>query len=99
MTAVQEDRHRGAVIVVTGGASGIGRSCANRLLAEGASVVIADMNEDAANAAASELAGHDDRVLPVAVDVRSKLQCDDMVRECIDRFGSITGLVHSAGVN
>jgi NAD(P)-dependent dehydrogenase (short-subunit alcohol dehydrogenase family) len=95
---IQAGRHRGAVIVVTGGASGIGRSCAERLLAESARIVVADVNGDAASAAAKEL-GDSDRVLAVAVDVRSSPQCETMVQAALDAFGKLTGLVNCAGVN
>ena len=47
----------GRVAVVTGGASGIGEACATRLAADGASVVVADINADAAAAVAGRLGG------------------------------------------
>ena len=45
----------GKVAVVTGGASGIGRACADRFVAEGATVVLGDINEQAAVEAAAQL--------------------------------------------
>ena len=47
----------GRVAVVTGGASGIGEACATRLAADGATVVVADLNESAATAVAERIGG------------------------------------------
>jgi NAD(P)-dependent dehydrogenase (short-subunit alcohol dehydrogenase family) len=85
-------------VIITGGASGIGKSCAELLVSEGASVVIADLNAKEAAAVASSL-GHDDRVIGTAVDVRSKVECVAMAATAVEKFGRVTGLVNAAGVN
>jgi NAD(P)-dependent dehydrogenase (short-subunit alcohol dehydrogenase family) len=96
--ASRGDRHHDAVVIVTGGASGIGRACIDLLLEEGASVVIADVNGPLVTSLANEL---DDpaRVVGVAVDIQSRAQCDAMMHEASERFGTVTGLVNAAGVN
>ena len=81
------------VIVVTGGAQGIGRAIAAGLAADGAAVVVADLA--GAEAAAAELgADH----LGVAVDVSSPEGCAQMAAAALERYGRIDGLVNNAGV-
>jgi NAD(P)-dependent dehydrogenase (short-subunit alcohol dehydrogenase family) len=96
-TVTDRERHQGAVVVVTGGARGIGRSCAQRLVAEGARVVVADVDGDGANVAAKELGP--DVAIGLCVDVRSQASCKAMASAGLDAFGTLTGLVHAAGVN
>lgn len=84
----------GKVAVVTGAASGIGRGIACRLAAEGAKVVIADLNEQAAHDTAAEL-GED--AMGVSVDVADRGTVDAMVEAVIDRYGVIDILVNNAG--
>ncbi|MFM7694045.1 MAG: SDR family NAD(P)-dependent oxidoreductase [Actinomycetota bacterium] len=81
------------VIVVTGGAQGIGRAIAEGLAADGASVVIADLA--GADAAAAALG---DRHLGVAVDVSSPEDCAQMAAAALERYGRIDGLVNNAGL-
>jgi len=97
-TASHGDRHHGAVIIVTGGASGIGRACVDLLLEEGASVVIADVNGPLVTSLAKEI-DLPARIVGVAVDIQSRDQCVAMVHEASERFGTVTGLVNAAGVN
>jgi NAD(P)-dependent dehydrogenase (short-subunit alcohol dehydrogenase family) len=90
-------RHADAVVIVTGGASGIGRACARRLAAEGARVVVADLDGERASAVALGIG--DGRALGVAVDVRSRADCEAMVAAGLAAFGRVTGLISAAGVN
>jgi NAD(P)-dependent dehydrogenase (short-subunit alcohol dehydrogenase family) len=94
---IDTSRHEGSVVVVTGSASGIGRACAERLAAEGARLVLADI--DGAKTAAAARAFGEGRALGVAVDVRSREQCLAMADAAVAAFGTLTGLVHAAGVN
>jgi NAD(P)-dependent dehydrogenase (short-subunit alcohol dehydrogenase family) len=90
-------RHADAVVIVTGGASGIGRACARRLAAEGARVVVADLDGQRASTVALGIG--DGRALGVAVDVRSRADCEAMVAAGLAAFGRVTGLISAAGVN
>ena len=88
----------GRVAFVTGGGSGIGRATALRLAAEGACVVIADRNTDAADAVAAELGGPD-----VAVSVSTDVTDEDGVGTAIDEaglaFGGVDLVVNNAGLS
>jgi NAD(P)-dependent dehydrogenase (short-subunit alcohol dehydrogenase family) len=83
------------VVIVTGGASGIGRATAARLVQEGARVALVDLDGDAAQAAARELG---DAVLPLTGDVSSESDVDRYFGEAIERFGRIDSLHNNAGI-
>ena len=81
------------VAIVTGGAQGIGRAIARGLAAEGARVVVADLNLAGAQEAAGELDGH-----AVEADVASEEDVEALAAETADRFGRIDVLVNNAGL-
>jgi NAD(P)-dependent dehydrogenase (short-subunit alcohol dehydrogenase family) len=83
--------------IVTGGASGIGRGIALRLAAEGADIVIADIDETAAQQTRAEIETTDRRALVTVTDVSSQAQVEAMV-ERARRFGGIDILVNNAGI-
>jgi glucose 1-dehydrogenase len=85
------------VAVVTGAAKGIGRAIAERFLAEGARVVVADIDEAAGSLAESKLGGPD-KVRFVPCDVADRLSVRDLVASTIDAFGTIDILVNNAGI-
>jgi 3-oxoacyl-[acyl-carrier protein] reductase len=82
----------GKVVIVTGGASGIGLACARALAGEGARVVVADLDEAAAAHAAEELAGH-----AVPGDVSKPEHARRVVEEAVSRCGGLDVLVACAG--
>ena len=86
------------VIIVTGGAAGIGRAFAGGFVREGASVVLADINGDAAERSAEELRQEGGQALGLTVDVSDQAQTETMVAETLSRFGKITGLVNNAAI-
>ncbi|MGH9012763.1 MAG: SDR family NAD(P)-dependent oxidoreductase [Acidimicrobiia bacterium] len=92
------DDLRGKVAVVTGGASGIGRALADRFAAEGMSLVVADIEEAALDAAAKELADGGADVLAVPTDVSSPESVDELARATFDRFGTAHVVCNNAGV-
>ena len=90
----------GQIALVTGGAGGIGRAAANRLLREGACVVLADIDEAALAGANEELskAFGKDFVRPVRIDVTSEDQVVCGFAETAVEFGGIDILVSNAGL-
>ena len=90
--------HAGRIALVTGAASGIGKAIATRLAAEGACVVIADLDLAKAQAAATELGGTD-----VAVGVQANVTDAAAVQAAVDAtllaFGGIDLLVNNAGLS
>ena len=86
----------GKVAIVTGGANGIGRVTAERLVAEGADVVIADVDADRGEAAASDLG---ERVAFKKTDVADAAQVDELVAFAVKRFGGLQIMCNIAGVS
>ncbi|WP_066265686.1 3-hydroxybutyrate dehydrogenase [Hydrogenophaga palleronii] len=86
------------VCIVTGAASGIGSEIANTYAREGARVVIADLNLDAARAAAEQIQANGGRAMAVAMDVTSEEQVNAAVAEVVKAWGGVDVLVSNAGV-
>ncbi len=87
------------VAVITGAAGGIGKGCAVQLAADGYAVVIADLREDAARAAADELAAQGRPALAVHVDITDPEACAEMIARAVEAFGRVDALVNSAGIS
>ena len=86
------------VVVVIGGASGIGKSAAERFAEAGAHVVVADLDGDAAKAVAGEIATRfPGRIIGFAVDVRSDADLDGLFRHAVLEFGGVDCLFYTAG--
>lgn len=86
------------VAFVTGAASGIGKEIAATYAREGAAVAIADMNIDAATAAAKDIVAQGGKAIGVACDVTDEAQVDAAVDETARQFGGIDILVSNAGI-
>ncbi|MFD7021172.1 bifunctional aldolase/short-chain dehydrogenase [Promicromonospora sukumoe] len=86
------------VALVTGAASGIGKAIATRLAAEGACVVVADLDLEKATAAAAEL-GSADVAVGVAADVSSEAAVRAAVQEAVLAFGGVDLVVNNAGLS
>ena len=83
------------VALVTGGASGIGLGIAQRFVAEGARVMLADVNADAAKARAEELG---ENAAWVQADLSAEPGAEEMVKETVDRVGRIDIAINAAGI-
>ena len=87
----------GEVALITGAASGIGHAIAKRYLEADGRVVIADLNADAANAAAKELAS-EKSAIGVGMDVSKEDQVNSGVEHTVKTFGRVDILVSNAGI-
>jgi 3-hydroxybutyrate dehydrogenase len=84
--------------IITGAASGIGKDIALVFAREGAQVAIADLNIDAANAAANEIKAAGGKAIGVAMDVTSEQAVNDGVAAVVKAFGGVDVLVSNAGI-
>ena len=91
-------RLAGKTAYVTGAASGIGLAIAELYAKEGANVAIADLNQDAADAAAAKINAAGGRALALGVDVANEQQVDATVDRTAKKFGAIDILVSNAGI-
>ena len=88
----------GKVALITGGGSGIGRALCLGLAEEGATVVVCDVNHEAAEAAAAEIAQRGGQSLAIAVDVSSADGVTAMVDRALSYAGRVDVLVNAAGI-
>jgi NAD(P)-dependent dehydrogenase (short-subunit alcohol dehydrogenase family) len=87
-------RLKGKVAVITGGASGIGLATARRMAAEGAIVVIGDMNPESGEAAAAEVAG-----LFIKVNVTDEDEVNNLFDTAASKYGSVDIAFNNAGIS
>ena len=87
----------GKTAVVTGAAQGIGKACAERLLADGANVVVADINLERLTAAVEDMDGPT-RVHAVTTDVGRLADVTALIQETVDRYGNLDIMVNNAGI-
>jgi 3-oxoacyl-[acyl-carrier protein] reductase len=90
---VTYERLEGRIAIVTGGGIGLGRAYCKALAAEGAKVVVADIDADAAQSVAKEVGG-----TAVKVDVTSEPETRAMAAKALDAHGAIDILVNNAGM-
>ena len=90
------DELAGKVAIVTGGASGLGEGLARRFAAEGAKVLIADVDRDGGAALAADIGAN---AHFVEADVSDMDQVSGLVTTAVDRFGGLHVMVNNAGVS
>ena len=84
--------------IVTGAAGDMGMAVGQRLLAAGASVLLADIDAAGAEAAAARMEANPERVLSFRADATLEQDANAMVSAALDRFGSVDVLVNNAGL-
>ena len=88
----------GQAVVITGSGGGLGRAYAMGAARAGASVVVNDVDGDAARVTTEEIRAAGSNAVVSNHDVRIPEQADELVQTCVQTFGSIHGLVNNAGV-
>jgi 3-hydroxybutyrate dehydrogenase len=91
-------RLEGKVAFITGAASGIGKEIALEFAHQGATIVVADLNQQAADDTATEIDNTGTKATGMAVDVTDEAQVEEAVQESIKVFGNIDILVSNAGI-
>ena len=86
------------VALVTGAASGIGEQCARKLAADGATVVVADLNLPSATKVAEDIVRSGGRAVALSMDVTNEEVVNAGIADTVSRFGGIDVLVSNAGI-
>jgi len=89
---------QGRVVVITGGAQGIGEACARRLVQDGAAVALWDLADDAGRQLAEALDAAGGQALYLHCNVAHKAEVDAALAATLTRFGHVDGLVNNAGI-
>jgi 3-oxoacyl-[acyl-carrier protein] reductase len=92
------DRLQGKVTIVTGAAHGIGRAIAERYGAEGATVVVTDIDEAGVETVAQGITDSGGTAIAIATDVSDKTAVDHLFDQTLERFGTVDVVVNSAGL-
>ena len=88
----------GKVAIVTGGAQGIGGGCASRLAADGAMVVVADINEEKMEAKVAEIESAGGQAKGIHCDVSDQAQVEALMSQTVAAYGRIDILVNNAAL-
>lgn len=89
--------YKDAVVIITGGASGIGKAFAKKLAADGATVIIADRQDDIVQDVAREIGGASGKVTGAALDVRDAEKVERFVADVFAQHGRVDYLFNNAG--
>jgi len=91
-------RFEDKVAVITGGGRGIGAACAARLAAEGAAVVVSDMNPTTTEETAKKISGEGGKAIGAQCDVTDRESVEQLVKTAVDAYGRLDILVCCAGI-
>ncbi len=91
-------KHAGKVAIITGAAQGIGRACAERLFADGATVAITDIQADLARSVAETLDPSGKRAIAMRCDVGKRSDIKEVVAAVAGRFGRLDIMVNNAAI-
>jgi meso-butanediol dehydrogenase/(S,S)-butanediol dehydrogenase/diacetyl reductase len=87
------------VVIVTGGAGGIGSAACRAIAAEGGKVVVADLDQAAAQSVVDGIVGDGGSAVSVGVDVTDRPQVRAMVQRAVEAFGALNVIFNNAGMN
>jgi meso-butanediol dehydrogenase / (S,S)-butanediol dehydrogenase / diacetyl reductase len=92
-------RVQGRVVIVTGGAGGIGAEACRAIASEGGKLVVADLDGAAAEAVADEILADGGAAVSVRVDVTDRAQVREMIGKAVEAFGELNVIFNNAGMN
>src|SRR3954462_12195119 len=92
-------RVEGRVVVVTGGAGGIGAAAGRAIAAEGGRILVADLDADAAREVPRSIVEGGGDADYVGVDVTDRAEVRAMIEKAVDRFGELNVIFNNAGMN
>lgn len=90
---------KGRVVVITGGARGIGKEICLEFSARGALVVVADIDLNGAAKVAQEIMELGEQAIPFSIDVTKEIHIKKMIDKTIEKYGRLDILVNNAGIN
>jgi len=91
------NRLQDKVVIVTGAAQGIGLGCAKLIAAEGASVVLGDVQRERGEQSAADIRKDGSEAVFCSVDVRDEQHCAALIEKAMETYGKLDGLVNNAG--
>lgn len=91
-------RLQNKVVIITGGAQGIGKAAVLKFAKEGAKIVIWDVNDEKGNSLVNELKNSNTEALYQKVDVTNLQSVEDAAKEISEKFGSLDVLINNAGI-
>ncbi|WP_427050799.1 SDR family NAD(P)-dependent oxidoreductase [Paenibacillus sp. TC-CSREp1] len=90
--------HTGKVLIITGGASGIGKETALQLAAQGATIIVADFNEDGAKQVAAQIEANGGKAGAYKVDVSKGDEIKALIDWTVKTYGTFNGIFNNAGI-
>ena len=98
-TVYADSNMKNRVILISGGAGGIGAEIATSLALTGARIVVADLDADGARMTAARIMAERGQAIGVACDIASPERCESAVGAAVDHFGRLDGFVNCAGIS
>lgn len=86
------------IAIITGGGSGIGKSCSMDLGNKGVKIVVADINMETAENTCNEIVSRGGIAIPVKLDISSIDSIENTVAACVEKFGKVDILINCAGI-
>jgi NAD(P)-dependent dehydrogenase (short-subunit alcohol dehydrogenase family) len=93
------DSLAGKIVFITGGGSGLGAALCNTLSAAGATIMVADRNQDTSRAVAESLSTAKSSAYAISCDVGDPMAAEQAITQTIEKFGALDVLINNAGTD